>query len=102
MSAAVENTWLFRLREMHLKSIYYYATFFPVVEIISAVSLAILLYYGGLQISAEALTFGELVAFIQLVQRFYNPIRDLSEKYNILQSSMASSERIDCLIPNRK
>jgi ATP-binding cassette subfamily B multidrug efflux pump len=83
-----------RLREMHLKSIYYYATFFPIVEIISAVSLAILLYYGGLQISAEALTFGELVAFIQLVQRFYNPIRDLSEKYNILQSSMASSERI--------
>jgi ATP-binding cassette, subfamily B, multidrug efflux pump len=83
-----------RLREMHFKSIYYYATFFPVVEIISAVSLAILLYYGGLEISADALTFGELVAFIQLVQRFYNPIRDLSEKYNILQSSMASSERI--------
>ncbi len=83
-----------RLREMHLKSIYYYATFFPIVEIISAVSLAILLYYGGLQISSEALTFGELVAFIQLVQRFYHPIRDLAEKYNILQSSMASSERI--------
>jgi len=83
-----------RLRQMHLKSIYYYATFFPVVEIISAISLAILLYYGGLQISADTLTFGELVAFIQLVQRFYNPIRDLSEKYNILQSSMASSERI--------
>ncbi len=83
-----------RLREMHLKSIYYYATFFPIVEIISSVSLAILLYYGGLQISGEALTFGELVAFIQLVQRFYHPIRDLAEKYNILQSSMASSERI--------
>jgi len=83
-----------RLRAAHLKSIYYYATFFPVVEIISAVSLAILLYYGGYQISSEALTFGELVAFIQLVQRFYNPIRDLAEKYNILQSSMASSERI--------
>ncbi len=90
-----------RLREMHLKSIYYYATFFPVVEIISAVSLAILLYYGGLQISAEALTFGELVAFIQLVQRFYNPIRDLSEKYNILQSSMASSERIFKLLDTK-
>jgi ATP-binding cassette subfamily B protein len=83
-----------QLRAVHLKSIYYYATFFPVVEIISTVSLAILLYYGGYQISSEALTFGELVAFIQLVQRFYNPIRDLAEKYNILQSSMASSERI--------
>jgi ATP-binding cassette subfamily B protein len=83
-----------RLRDMHLKSIYYYAIFFPTVEIISALSLAILLYYGGFQISSAALTFGELVAFIQLVQRFYHPIRDLSEKYNILQSSMAASERI--------
>ncbi|UCD94155.1 MAG: ABC transporter ATP-binding protein [Candidatus Zixiibacteriota bacterium] len=82
------------LRDAHLRSIYYYATFFPVVEIISAVSLAILLYYGGFQIKSAALTFGELVAFIQLVQRFYHPIRDLAEKYNILQASMASSERI--------
>ena len=82
------------LRSAHLKSIYYYAVFFPVVEIISSLSMAILIYYGGVQISAEMLTFGELVAFIQLVQRFYNPIRDLAEKYNILQSSMASSERI--------
>jgi ATP-binding cassette subfamily B multidrug efflux pump len=82
------------LRDAHLKSIYYYATFFPVVEVISAVSLAILLYYGGFQIMSAALTFGELVAFIQLVQRFYHPIRDLAEKYNILQASMASSERI--------
>nr|MBN2278660.1 ABC transporter ATP-binding protein [candidate division Zixibacteria bacterium] len=82
------------LRDAHLKGIYYYAVFFPTVEIISAVSLAILIYKGGLEISADVLTFGELVAFIQLVQRFYNPIRDLSEKYNILQSSMASSERI--------
>jgi ATP-binding cassette subfamily B protein len=89
------------LREAHLKSIYYYATFFPVVEIISSLSLAILLYYGGLQISSEALTFGELVAFIQLVQRFYHPIRDLAEKYNILQSSMASSERIFRLLDTR-
>lgn len=82
------------LRDSHLQGIYYYATFFPVVEIISAVSLALLLYYGTGQILAVTLTFGELVAFIQLVQRFYHPIRDLSEKYNILQSSMASSERI--------
>jgi len=82
------------LRQAHLKSIYYYAIFFPTVEIISAISLAILVYYGGIQISTAALTLGELVAFIQLVQRFYHPIRDLSEKYNILQSSMASSERI--------
>jgi len=82
------------LKSVHLKGIYYYAIFFPIVEIISSISLAILLYYGGLQIAASALTFGELVAFIQLLQRFYHPIRDLAEKYNILQSSMASSERI--------
>ncbi|MEW5924037.1 MAG: ABC transporter ATP-binding protein [Candidatus Zixiibacteriota bacterium] len=82
------------LRSAHFKSIYYYAVFFPAVEIISSLSMAILIYYGGVQINAEMLTFGELVAFIQLVQRFYNPIRDLAEKYNILQSSMASSERI--------
>ncbi len=83
-----------KLRNAHLKGIYYYATFFPVVEIISSLSLAILIYYGGFQIVNQSLTFGELVAFIQLVQRFYHPIRDLAEKYNILQSSMASSERI--------
>jgi ATP-binding cassette subfamily B protein len=82
------------LRAAHFRSVYYHAAFFPVVEIISAVSLAILLYYGSFQIVTAALTFGELVAFIQLMQRFYYPIRDLAEKYNILQSSMASSERI--------
>ncbi|MFH2035646.1 MAG: ABC transporter ATP-binding protein [Candidatus Zixiibacteriota bacterium] len=82
------------LRDTNLKGIYYFAIFFPAVEIISAFSLAILLYFGGIQINSAALTFGELVAFIQLVQRFYHPIRDLAEKYNILQSSMASSERI--------
>jgi len=86
------------LRNTHLKGIYYFAIFFPTVEIISAFSLAILLYYGGIRISAAVLTFGELVAFIQLVQRFYHPIRDLAEKYNILQSSMASSERIFTLL----
>ncbi len=82
------------LRATHLRGIYYYAVFFPTVEIISAISVGLLLYYGGLQIEAATLTFGELVAFIHLVERFYRPIRDLSEKYNILQASMASSERI--------
>lgn len=89
------------LREANLKSVYYYAVFFPAVEIISSISLAILLYYGGFQIASGVLTFGELVAFIQLVQRFYNPIRDLSEKYNILQASMASSERIFKLLDTK-
>ncbi|MFH1687376.1 MAG: ABC transporter ATP-binding protein [bacterium] len=82
------------LRAAHHRGIYFYAIFFPTVEIIGAVSLGLLLYYGGFRIEAGVLTFGELVAFISLVERFYRPIRDLSEKYNILQNSMASSERI--------
>ena len=86
------------LQSVHHRGIYYYAIFFPAVEIISAFSLALLLYYGGASINDATLTFGELVAFIHLVERFYRPIRDLSEKYNILQASMASSERIFALL----
>ena len=82
------------LRTQHFRSVYYYAVFFPTVELIGTLSVGLLLYFGGRQIGLGLLTFGELVAFIQLVQRFYRPIQDLSEKYNILQSSMASSERI--------
>ncbi len=82
------------LRNAHHRGIYYYAVFFPTVEIIGTLSLALLLYFGGFRIEAGTLTFGELVAFISLVERFYRPIRDLAEKYNILQNSMASSERI--------
>jgi len=82
------------LRGAHLRGIYYYAIFFPTVEVIGALSLALLLYYGGFRITDGLLTFGELVAFIELVALFYRPIRELSEKYNILQASMASSERI--------
>ena len=85
----------------YFKSIYYYAVFFPVVEIIGALSVGLLLYYGGVRVEAGVLTYGELVAFIHLVERFYRPIRDLSEKYNILQSSMASSERIFNLLDTR-
>lgn len=82
------------LRNAHLRGIYYYAIFFPTVEVIGALSLGLLLYYGGFQIEDGMLSFGGLVAFINLVERFYRPIRDLAEKYNILQNSMASSERI--------
>ncbi len=82
------------LRTQHFRSVYYYAVFFPTVELIGTLSAGLLLYFGGVKIETQLLTFGELVAFIQLVQRFYRPIQDLSEKYNILQSSMASSERI--------
>lgn len=82
------------LLQSHQRSILCYAYFFPVVEIVETLAIALLIYFGGLQITMDLLTFGELVAFIQLGERFFRPLRDLSEKYNILQSSMASSERI--------
>jgi ATP-binding cassette, subfamily B, multidrug efflux pump len=82
------------LRNSNFRSIYYYAVFFPAAEIIGALSIGLLLYYGGGRIYDNQLTFGELVAFIHLVERFYGPIRDLAEKYNVLQSAMASSERV--------
>jgi ATP-binding cassette subfamily B multidrug efflux pump len=82
------------LRGAHFRSVLYYAVFYPMVEIIGALSVGLLFYYGGRMISVGTLSFGELVLFIYLVERFFYPIRDLSEKYNILQASMASSERI--------
>jgi len=82
------------LMKNHLKSVLYFAIFYPVVDILGAVSIALIIWYGGSQIIQGALTFGALVAFIQYADRFFYPIRDLSEKYNILQQAMASSERI--------
>ncbi|MFC1475244.1 ABC transporter ATP-binding protein [Candidatus Zixiibacteriota bacterium] len=82
------------LRSAHFRSVLYYAVFYPTVELIGAISVGLLFYYGGILINNQTLTFGELVLFIYLVERFFHPIRDLSEKYNVLQASMASSERI--------
>jgi len=89
------------LRNHHLKAVFYFATFFPIVEILGSVSLALIIWYGGGQIIRETLTFGALVAFIQYADRFFYPIRDLSEKYNILQQAMASSERIFRLLDEK-
>lgn len=78
----------------NLQSIFYYAIFYPLLEFISAIAIALIIWYGGLQVLAGALTLGTLVAFIQYSDRFFRPISDLSEKYTILQAAMASSERI--------
>jgi len=78
----------------HLRSITVYAVFFPVVEFLTTVALALLLWYGGARALSDTLTVGVLAAFIQLTRRFFQPLQDLSEKYNLLQSAMASSERI--------
>ena len=80
--------------EAHLRSITYYALFFPVVELISSTALALIIWYGGARSLEGALTIGVIAAFLQYARRFFRPIQDLSEKYNILQGAMASSERI--------
>ncbi len=80
--------------QAYLETIYYYSVFYPLVELISSLALAIILWYGGIRVINGALTIGVVVAFVQYTQRFFQPIRDLSEKYNLLQSAMASSERI--------
>jgi len=80
--------------EAFLRTIFYYSVFFPAVEIASALAIALIVWYGGFMVHDKALTLGALVAFIQYANRFFRPIRDLSEKYNIMQSAMASSERI--------
>ena len=81
-------------REATLRSLLYYALFYPAVEVTAAVGLGLIVWYGGGQVVREAITLGVLVAFLEYLQRFFTPIKDLSEKYYIMQSAMASSERI--------
>jgi ATP-binding cassette subfamily B multidrug efflux pump len=80
--------------ESHLRSITYYALFFPIIELITALALALIIWYGGLMSMDGTITIGVVVAFLQYARRFFQPIQDLSEKYNLLQSAMASSERV--------
>jgi ATP-binding cassette subfamily B multidrug efflux pump len=80
--------------QAHLRSVTIYALFFPAIEILTAIALALVLWYGGLRTLGGTLTIGVLAAFIQLTRRFFQPLQDLSEKFNLLQAAMASSERI--------
>ena len=77
-----------------LRTVIYFSMFFPLIEVVGSLATAIIVWYGGGQILQNAVTFGELVAFIQYAQYFFWPIRDLSEQYTIFQAAMASSERI--------
>lgn len=83
-----------RHRQANIDSIFYYAVFYPVIELIESFGIALIVWYGGGQVIRGTLSVGALVAFFQYAQRFYEPISDLSEKYNILQAAMAASERI--------
>ncbi len=85
-------------RNVLLRSVRYNAVFFPIIEIFSALTIGLLLWYGGGLVMENAVEAGVLVAFIQYIQRMYHPIRDLAEKYNIMQAAMASSERVFTLL----
>jgi ATP-binding cassette, subfamily B, multidrug efflux pump len=77
-----------------MKQIRIFALFMPLMELLSALAIAFLIWYGGGQVLQEEMTLGVLVAFIGYIQMFFKPIRDISEKYNIMQMAMASMERI--------
>ncbi len=81
-------------RDANVRGIFYYAVYYPGVEILTALGLGLVLTLGGAAALAGTVSVGALVAFLQYAQRFYQPLADLSEKYNVLQQAMASSERI--------
>jgi len=88
-------------KRTNIKSIFYYAVFYPGVELLSAIAVGLIIWYGGGEVVQGYLTIGVLFAFIQYTEMFFRPIRDLSEKYNIMQTAMASSERIFKLLDNQ-
>jgi ATP-binding cassette subfamily B protein len=88
-------------RQAHLRTIRYYALFFPAIELVSAIATALIIWYGGGRVVQDSLELGVLVAFLQYAERFFRPISDLSEKYNTFQAAMASSERIFRLLDRK-
>jgi ATP-binding cassette subfamily B protein len=84
--------------DANMKALYYYAVFYPAIEFLAMLAIALILVQGGREVLAGGLTLGVLVAFIQYSERFWRPISDLSEKFNLLQAAIASSERIFLLL----
>jgi ATP-binding cassette subfamily B protein len=83
-----------QLLDANLGEMYLYATFRPLVDLLSTTSLAVIVYFGGRFVLRDLVSLGTLIAFLNLIRMFYEPVMDLSEKYNILQSAMAGSERV--------
>src|SRR5687768_3038287 len=81
-------------RRAKIDTIFYYAVFFPLVDLIGAIGVALIIWYGGYRVMQDALTLGALVAFIQYSQALFQPIRDLSDKYNVLQAAVVASHRL--------
>ncbi len=91
-------------RDANIETIYYYAIFYPMVDFIGAIGIALVIWFGGYQIlndvsaSGSALTIGVVIAFIQYSQQLFQPIRDLSDKFNVLQAAIVASHRIFLLL----
>jgi ATP-binding cassette subfamily B protein len=85
-----------------IKQIHVLAVFMPLIELLAVVAVALVIFYGGGQVLSGALTLGALVAFLSYIRMFFRPIRDLAEKYNILQNAMASAERIFLILDSRE
>jgi ATP-binding cassette subfamily B multidrug efflux pump len=83
------ENYLAGMRQIHVLAI-----FMPITELLGVIAVALVVFYGGNRVLNEAISLGTLVAFISYVRMFFRPIRDLAEKYNILQNAMASAERI--------
>src|SRR5215213_4223807 len=81
-------------RKANVEAIFYNAVFFPAIDIIAAAGMALIIWYGGGQVLQGLLTLGTVIAFLQMAQMLYEPIGDMSERYNMLQSAMSASERI--------
>jgi ATP-binding cassette, subfamily B, multidrug efflux pump len=81
-------------RAAHLKTIFYFALFWPAIDLVASTALGLVMWFGGLQAMAGTLTLGILIAFVQYARQFFEPIRNLSDQFNTLQSAMAGAERI--------
>lgn len=81
-------------RQAHIKTIFYFALFWPMIDIVATTALGLIIWFGGLNAMSGALTLGVLIAFIQYARQFFEPIRNLSDQFNTLQSAMAGAERI--------
>ena len=81
-------------QQAHIKTIFYFALFWPMVDLVASAALGLIIWYGGLSAMVGGVTVGVLIAFIQYARRFFEPIRNLSDQFNTLQSAMAGAERI--------
>jgi ATP-binding cassette subfamily B multidrug efflux pump len=84
-----------------MRQIHVLAVFMPLIEVLAVVAAALIIFYGGGRVISGALSLGDLVAFISYIRMFFRPIRDIAEKYNILQNAMASAERIFLILDSR-